>query len=337
MSANPQISSEQRLEFRDGTISTLIKWAPDLCPGIETAFEVADGVLRVRSDFIDPEPSEGFRILRNVDTATIRARIEAESLRRFGVKIRTDRTIVRDYIEILADGKRTTGQWLGELPQWDGTERLRTFGELFGVVATPYASKSSQENGRICELAGRVLFMHPCYHAQGVAPQDVPVVLMVGMTPAKLRELMAPIMRGPMREVSQIVTSEQKFAEAFDTSASHILLPDLPQIRATPYRADVGRFSTIVRQSSVHYRPPNLGLSQGIQIIVPGMVGTVPAEAWKVPTIPTIPLTRTDDTAVPDAEIVAQCYAEAMHYVAQGLPIINPRLSTVRTAWGAGE
>lgn len=332
-----ELTQEQRIEFRDGTISSLIKWAPLLCPGIENAFESADGVPRVRSEFIDPHGSEGFRVIRNVDTAQIRARIESESLRMYRVKFRVDRCTVSEYIEILADKNHTTAQWLGDLPGWDGVERLKAFGELFGVVATPYVSNPSHENDRMCELAGRALFMHPCYHAQGITPTGVPVVLMVGMSAGDLREFMSPIIRGPMREVSQIARTDQQFAEAFDSSASHILLPGIPQIRATSYQADIERFATIVRQSSVFYRPPNRGLSQGIPIIVPGMVATVPAEAWKVSTIPTVPLTRIDDGATPDAEVIEQCYAEAMHYVSQGHHIINPRLSNVRIKWGPKE
>lgn len=330
-----ELSQEQRIEFRDGTISSLIKWAPLLCPGIENAFESADGVPRVRSEFIDPHGSEGFRVIRNVDTAQIRARIESESLRMYRVKFRVDRCTVSEYIEILADAHRTTAQWFGDLPEWDGIERLKAFGELFGVVATPYASNPSHENARICELAGRALFMHPCYHAKGIAPLDVPVVVMVGMSAHELRQFMRPIIRGPMREVSQIARTDQQFAEAFDASASHILLPGIPQVRATPYPADVERFATVVRQSSVFYRPPNRGLSQGIPIIVPGMVATAPAEAWKIPTIPTVPLTRIEGSEMPDAEIIAQCYAEAMHYASQDLAIIHTRLSNVRTVWGA--
>lgn len=332
-----QLTSEQRIEFRDGTISSLIKWAPLLCPGIETAFETSEDVVRIRSDFIDPASSEGFRVLRSVDIAQIRARIEAESLRIYRVKFRTDRTIVGDYIAILADAHRTTGQWFGDLPEWDEVSRLKDFGQLFGVVATPYASKPSRESDRICELAGRALFMHPCYHAQGITPNNVPVVLMVGMSPNELREFMRPIMRGPMREVAQFASTDQKFAEAFDASASHILLPGIPQVRATPYRADVGRFANIVRQSSVFYRPPNSGLSQGVPIIIPGMVATVPVKEWKVSTIPTIPLTRIDGSAMPDAEVIEQCYAEAMFYASQGVPIIPTRLSDVRIMWGDAE
>lgn len=329
-----QLTSEQRLEFRDHTISSLIKWAPLFCPGIEDAFEILDDVLRIRSEFIDPEPCEGFRIIRKVDAVEIRARIERESVRIFAEKFQTDRKLIDEYIEILADKNRVSGQWFGDLPEWDGTERLKAFGELFGLRAKPYMGNQSTVGNYAVELAGRALFMHPCLHAQGIAPLDVPVVVMVGMSAGDLREFMSPIIRGPMREVTQFVSSEQKFAEAFDPSASHILLPGLPQIHDAMYKAEIGRFASVVRQSSVFYRPPNSGLSQGVKVIIPGMVATVRAEDWKVPYIPTVPL-DCEYWTLPDAEVIEQCYAEAMHYVGQGMPIALPRHSQIRFVWGA--
>ena len=329
-----QLTSEQRLEFRDRTISSLIKWAPTFCPGIEDAFEILDDVLRVRSEFIDPEPCEGFRIIRKADAVEIRSRIERESLRHYDVKFQTDRTLIDEYIELLADKNRVSGQWFGDLPEWDGTSRLKDFGQLFGLRAKPYMSNQSAVGDLALELAGRALFMHPCLHAQGVAPQGIPVVLMVGMSAGDLRKFMGPIMRGPMREVTQFVSSEQKFAEAFDPSASHILLPGLPQINDAMCKADITRFVSVARQSSVFYRPPNSGLSHGVNIIIPGMVACVPAEAWKVPYIPTVPL-DCEYWTLPDAEVIEQCYAEAMCYVSQGVPIILGRHSQIRPVWGA--
>lgn len=332
--SSTELSKEHRIEFRDRTISSLIKWAPLFCPGIENAFQSADGVLRVRSGFIDPEPCEGFRVIRNVDTAQIRARIESESMRKFGVKFQTDRMLIGEYIEILADKNRVSGQWLGDIPQWDGTPRLKAFGELFGLRAKSYMYNQSAVGDLACELAGRALFMHPCLHAQGIAPTGVPVVVMVGMSTGDLREFMSPIIRGPMREVTQAVTSEQKFAEAFDASASHILLPGIPQVLNPVFEADRARFASVVSQSSVYYRPPNSGLSSGVQIIVPGMVATVPDKDWKVPIIPTVPL-DCEYWSLPDAEVIEQCYAEAMHYVAQGVPILQQRLAQVCSVRGA--
>jgi len=331
-----QLTQEQRLEFRDRTISSLAKWAPFFCPGIEDAFEIFDDVLRIRSEFIDPEPCEGFRPIRKADTINIRARIERESLRIFGVKFQADRTLIDDYIESLADAHRTTGQWFGDLSEWDGTERLKKFGELFGLRAKSYMGNQSSVGNYAVELAGRALFMHPCLHSQGIVPIGVPVVVMVGMSTSELREFMRPIMRGPMREVTQTVSSEQKFVEAFDPSASHILLPGLPQIFDPIFKVEVGRFASVVRQSSVFYRPPNSGLSQGIRVIIPGMVANVPAEKWKVPHIPTVPL-DCEYWTLPDAEVIEQCYAEAMHYVAQGIPVALDRHSQVCTARGAME
>lgn len=327
-----QLTKEQIGELRDGTISTLIDWGPKICPDIETAIRETDGMLQIRSSFIDPNPSEGFRPFMGTDGSAVRAKLETSCKERFGVKLRTDRATVGEYIGQLGRKNRTASEWFGDLPAWDGIPRLRRFGELFGAESSVYAGgHSPSENADVCELAGRALFMHPCYHSMGVIT-PAPVVVFVDCPVFDLRRLMNPIVRGPMREVHTPVSTPQKFVEAFDPFTSHILLPGMSQVIDAPYMADVTRFAGIVRDSSVHYRPP-YG-AQAITVALPMMVGSIPSDNWRrlgIGGTPILPLTVSD--VFPDPETVAQCYAEAMVYAKQGHPIVKGGLEGVRTVW----
>lgn len=330
--ASEQLTQEQKGEFLDGSISSLMKWGPKLLPNITQALRNADGMIQIRASFMG-ERSEGFRALKKADTTRIRAMIEMASVEQFGIKFRIDRVDVSDYVEVIADENAVTSDWLGDIPAWDETPRLKKFGEIFGVESSVYVGgHSPSEDARVCELAGRSLFMHPCYHAKGI-PAPVPVVVFVDCIPSDLRRLMAPILRGPMREVNAVVTTEQQFAEAFDPFTSHILLPEMPQVMEAQHIADIGRFATVVRQSSVHYRPPYH--AQAVTVNLPMMVGSISSDKWRTVArdgIPILPLSvRSDEEPAP--ETVAQCYAEAMAYAGQGHPIVKRGLETVQTVW----
>lgn len=329
--ASQELTQEQKAEFMDGSISSLMDWGPKLLPNITKALRNADGMIQVRASFVG-ERSEGFRTFKKSDAPRIRAMIEKASIEQYGIRFRVDRVTVSEFIEIVADDNAVTSDWLGDLPAWDEIPRLKRFGELFGVESSIHAGgHSPSENARICELAGRSIFMHPCYHSKGI-PAPVPVVVFVGCTPSDLRRVMAPILRGPMREVNTVVTSEQKFVEAFDPFTSHILLPEMPQVMEAQYNAEVGRFATVVRQSSVHYRPPYD--AQAVTVNLPMMVGSIRSEDWRKVArggTPILPLTVSD--VFPDAETIAQCYAEAMAYAGQGHPIAKRGLDSVRTVW----
>lgn len=331
--ASKQLNEGQKAEFADGTISSLMKWGPKLLPNITQALRTADGMIQIRASFMG-EKSEGFRLFKKPDSARIRSMIEKASTEQFGIKFRTDRVTVSEFVEVIADDNTASSEWMGDLPAWDGIPRLRRFGELFGAESSVHAGgHSPSENARVCELAGRALFMHPCYHSKGI-PAPAPVVVFVESTPFDLRAVMAPIQRGPMREVSAIVTSEQKFVEAFDPYTSHILLPGMAQVMDAQYEMDVNRFGTIARQSSVHYRPP-YG-AQAVTVNLPMMVGSIPSENWRTVArggIPILPLSLTDPDAHPDPETIAQCYAEAMFFVESGHPIVKGGLEGVRTVW----
>jgi len=325
-----ELTQEQKAEFMDGSISSLMDWGPKLLPNITKALRVADGMIQVRASFVG-ERSEGFRAFKKSDAPRIRAMIEKASIEQYGIRFHVDRVTVSEFIEIVADDNAVTSDWLGDLPAWDEIPRLKRFGEIFGVESSVYGERSPSENARICELAGRSMFMHPCYHSKGI-PAPVPVVVFVGCAPSDLRRFMAPILRGPMREVNTVVMTEQKFAEAFDPYASHVLLPEIPQVTEAQFNAEVGRFATVVRQSSVHYRPP-YG-TQAVTVNLPMMVGSICSENWRTVArggTPILPLTVSE--TFPDAETIAQCYAEAMAYAGQGHPIAKRGLDSVRTVW----
>lgn len=326
-----ELTQEQKTEMRDGTISSLEEWGPRLLPGLSDAFRQVDGINQVRASFFG-EASEGFRPIQKADFVRIRTMIEAESIKRFGLKFRVDRVTVAEYVEVHASDNATPPNWLGVLPEWDEVPRLKRFGEIFGVESTIQSGCSPSENARICELAGRAMFMHPCFHAQGIA-SPVPVVVFVNCAPPDLRRLMAPVVRGPMREVIATVATEQKFAEALDPCASHVLLPGMPQVADASFSMDVSRFATVARQSSVRYRPPYA--TDAVTVNLPMMVASIPSENWRAVArggIPIIPLSvRSDDD--PDPDTVAQCYAEAMLYATQGHPIVRRGLESVRTVW----
>ena len=329
--ASEQLTEGQKVEFSDGTISSLMEWGPKLLPNITQALREVDGMIQIRASFMG-EQSEGFRALQKSDSVRIRTMIEQKSSEIYGLKFRVDRLTVSEYMSVLAENNRAASDWLGDLPAWDENPRLKRFGEVFGVHSPLNAGHSPSENARICELAGRSMFMHPCYHARGV-PVPVPVPVFVGFTPSDLRTFMRPILRGPMREVNAAFISEQKFIEAFDAFASHILLPGMPQVIGAHTFADVSRFASVARQSSVHYRQPYA--AQAVTIALPMMVGSIPSEDWRTAAYggtPIIPLAASMDDE-PDPETIAQCYAEAAHYVSQGIPIVRRDLEGVRTVW----
>lgn len=332
--ATKQLTEGQKVEFADGTISSLMEWGPKLLPEIPQALREVDGMIQIRASFVG-ESSEGFRALQKSDSVRIRTMIEQRSTEIYGVKYRVDRLTVSEYMTVLAENNRTSADWLGDLPAWDETPRLKAFGEMFGVESSVYAGgHSPTENAHVCELAGRAMFMHPCYHSMGLkSPGDpVPMVVLVGCAPSDLRRFMAPILRGSTREVHTIVSTQQKFIESFDPFTSHILLPGLPQIVDAPYMADVTRFAGIVRDSSVHYRPPYA--AQAVTVGLPMMVGSIPSDDWRrlgAGGTPILPLTVSE--TFPDAETIAQCYAEAMFYTRQGHPVVKRGLEGVRTVW----
>lgn len=326
-----QLTKEQKAEFMDGSISSLMDWGPKLLPDITKALRVADGMIQIRASFMG-EVSEGFRAFKKSDAPRIRAMIENAGIEQYGLRYHVDRLTVSEFIEIVADDNAVASDWFGDLPVWDEIPRLKRFGEIFGVESSIYTGgHSPSENARICELVGRAMFMHPCYHSKGIA-SPVPMVVFVNCTPPDLRRFMAPILRGPMREVSAMVTTEQRFVEALDPCASHVLLPEMPQVMEAQYNADIGRFATVVRQSSVHYRPPYE--TQALTVNLPMIIGSLRSENWRMVArggIPILPLTVSDVS--PDSDVVAQCYAEAMLYVKQGHPIVRRGLESVRTVW----
>ena len=64
------------------------------------------------------------------------------------------------------------------------------------------------------------------------------------------------------------------------------------------------------------------------------MVGSIPSDDWRrlgIGGTPILPLTVSD--VFPDADVVAQCYAEALFYARQGHPIVKHGLEGVRTVW----
>ena len=319
-SETPSLSVQQKTEFRSGTISDLMEWAPRFIPGIKKAFRTVGPLV-----YVDPAVVGGcgdFRVLANSDYTLLRARIEVESQRLYGLKFRTDRATISEYIDTLASGSvEPESAWFGELPAHDGKERLKEAASKLGFE--PF--DSSDDPAVLIEAVSRVLFMHPCVHAMGRAV-PVPVVMVVSPESGFLDALRI-IARGPLNETTVSVTTPREFVESFDPYASHLVLPGLvPVLHATT--ADRYRFASIVRQSAATFRVPNAGQQRGSQTLMPAMVGTcsigdIDAVLKHIPVIPV----RFDNAAVDmDADYAAQCYAEAWEKVAGGAPMFSDPL-----------
>ena len=323
-SETPSLSVQQKTEFRSGTISDLMEWAPRFIPGIKKAFRTVGPLVYIDPAVVGERGNP--RILARSDYALLRARIESESEKVYGLKFRTDRATISEYVDVLAsDSVEPESAWFGELPAHDGEKRLLEAASKLGFE--PF--DSSDDPAVLIEAVSRVLFMHPCAHAMGRAV-SVPVVLAVNPGRGFIGTLRT-IARGPLNETAMSVTSPREFVESFDPYASHLILPGVVPVLHPTTVADRCRFASIVRQSAATFRVPNAGQQRGSQTLMPAMVGTCSIKDADVVSkcVPVLPV-RFDNAAIDmDADYAAQCYAEAWAMLEDGAPLFPDRLKAV--------
>ena len=315
------LDSDQIRTLRDGTISALMEWAPRLIPEIESTLSMYGDVVKIHPSILG-KPGE-VRPLTANDAVTIRQILEERSYEAYGVKIRTDRKIVNEAIELFASENRVEpDSWMDALPEWDGTTRIR---EIAGKMGIRPFFDCGEGNKQIIEAVGRLLFMRPVLQSLGRTDPFSPLPLFIGADPSEVRGILSPLSMGrPVMETATSVLYEQTFTESFDPTFPYLILPDVaPVLFASPM--EIQRFKGVLSKSCAFYRLPNMGKSRGEPTMIPCMVGTVDNERWRdvAEAVPVVPLTLIDSDQIPEA-VVLQCFAEARTYVEQGHPIKKP-------------
>lgn len=317
------LDSDQIRTLRDGTISTLMEWAPKLIPGIEKAISRHGDLVK-----IDPQilgKSGEVRLLTSEDAVILRKILEKRSLETLGVKIRIDRNIVGEAINLFASENCTGSSWMDALPPWDGTTRIREIAGRMGIC--PFFNCGEHGNAQIIEAVGRLLFMRPVLQSLGMTDPFAPLPVFIDADPSEVRGILSPLaMDRPIMETTTTVVCEQIFTESFDPTIPYLILPDaIPALCGGPESMDVRRFKGVLSKSSAFYRIPNMGKSRGEPTLIPLMVGTVALERWPdiAEAVPVIPLVLKGPEQIPETDVL-QCFAEARAYIEQDHPIKKP-------------
>ena len=316
------LDSDQIRTLRDGTISALMEWAPRLIPGIESALSTHGDVVKIDPSIL--EKLGEVRPLTENDAVLIRQMLEERSFEAYGVKIRTDRKIVNEAIELFASENRIEpASWMDALPEWDGTTRIREIAGKMGICPFFDCGKG---NAQIIEVVGRLLFMRPVLQSLGRTDPFAPLPVFIDADPSEVRGILSPLAIDlPIMETMMSVPHEQSFTESFDPSIPYLILPDVAPVLYASCSMEVQRFKGILSKSCAYYRLPNMGKSRGEPTNIPLMVGTVDNERWRdvAEAVPVLPLKLKDPEQIPEA-VVLQCFAEARAYIEQGHPIKKP-------------
>ena len=319
-----ELNEKQLKDLKSGTVSTLRQRLPELIPGFNEAFSMNGGVV-----MIDPSKLWGNGELRPIaseDLTRLRADAETESLRVWGVKIRTDKHTVGDVVSLIASEHRVDpASWLKALPEWDGVNRLRTVAGKMGIGVQGMTNRGSVDS--VVELMGRMLFMHPVAHALGMVEtiRALPLPVFVGADVDLLYDVLRSCSMGrPVMETSMIACHEQDFTESFDPSIPYLILPDVPQVTFAG-KMDRNTFRGILSKGFAYYRIPCMGKARGEHTMMPLMLGTVSCDSEDEDkrkavqeSIPIVPVTLDEDAGSLHEADICQCYAEARHYVESG-------------------
>lgn len=319
-----ELNESQLKDLKSGTVSTLRRRLPELIPGFNEAFSMNGGIVMIDPSIMGKDGSS--RPLAPEDLTGIRSDAEEASVKRWGVKIRTDRESVREVVTLIASEHRIDpASWLGNVPEWDGVNRLRTIAGDMGIGVQGMTNRGSVD--AVVELMGRMLFMHPVAHALGMvdATRGLPLPLFVGADSDLLYDVLRSCSMGrPVMETSMIAYHEQDFTESFDPVIPYLILPNVPQVTFAG-KMDRNTFRGILSKGFAYYRIPCMGKARGEHTMMPLMVGTVSCDSEDEDkrkaiqeSIPIVPVTL-DDYArpIPEADVL-QCFAEARHYVESG-------------------